>query len=140
MALRVRLARNIAISLNDNITAFGYSILITGCYALMSALGHSPGVIEIFAAAGGAVLAFLVFELIMLTVFRDLRGIEPERNRFIAGLMRVISVPGGMGGTMLCAHYLTGPGAWLAGGFIGSFLFLVLDGIELLFIDETPSK
>ncbi len=140
MAWRMRLARNVAVTLNDNISAFGYSVLITGCYALMSTLGHTPGVVEIFAAAGGAVLAFLVFELIMLIAFRDLRGIEAERNRFVAGLMRVISVPGGLGGAMLCATYLTGPGAWLAGGFSGSFVFLVLDGIELLFIDERPSK
>ncbi len=140
MGIRVRLARSISVSLNDNISAFGYSVLITGSYALMQARGHSPEVIEIFAAAGGAIFAFLVFEFIMITFFSDLRGIESERNRFVAALMRVVSVPGGMGGALLCANYLTGSLAWLAGGFVGSFVFLVLDGIELLVIEETPSK
>jgi hypothetical protein len=110
MALRVRLARNVAVSPNDNISAFVYSVLITGCFAWMSALGHSPGVVEIFAANRGAVLAFLVFELIMLTVFTTC-GINAERNRFITGLMRVILVPAEMNEGMLYAHYLTGAGA-----------------------------
>jgi hypothetical protein len=136
MALRVRLARSVMVSLNDNISAFGYSILITGCYALMTAMGQSPNVIEIFAAAGGAVLAFLAFELIMVTVFRDLRHLEPQRNRFISGVMRVLSVPAGMSGALLCANYLNGTIAWLAAGFFASFLFLLLDGIELAFTKE----
>jgi hypothetical protein len=127
--LRARLARKVAVSLNNNISAFGYSFLIAGCFAWISALGHSAGVIGILTADDGAVLAFPVFEPVMLTVFRDLRSIDAERNRFLTGLRRVISVPGGMGGTMLCTHYLTSAGARPVGGLvvIGN-LFLILVG------------
>lgn len=140
MTTRSRLAREVIVSLNDNVSAFGYSILITAAFALMQTLDHKVGVVKIFAGAGGSVVSFLTFEAILIMFFHDLRDLEPGRNRFVAALMRVVSVPGGMAGALLCGYCLNGPGAWFASGFVASFLFLVLDGIELVFVDEEEAK
>jgi hypothetical protein len=131
MALRIRLARSMKATLNDNITAFGYSVLITGSYEILTRLNQVSSVLEIFCGAAGAVLAFVVSEIIMRTVFREFAGIGAERDRFFAAVMRFVSVGGGMAMTLLCAQYLNGIPAWFAGGFAGSFVFLLLDGIEL---------
>jgi hypothetical protein len=46
MALRIRLARSMKAILNDNITAFGYSVLITGSYEILTRLNQVSSVLS----------------------------------------------------------------------------------------------
>ncbi len=132
MALRTQLARSTSATLNDNITAFGYSILITGTYELLSSLEQRRDVFEIFTGAAGAVLAFIMVELINLVFFRNMVDSEPKRGGLVTALSRLVSVGGGMGAALLCAVHLQGIAAWFTTGFVASFVFLLLDGIELV--------
>jgi hypothetical protein len=132
MALRTQLARSTSATLNDNITAFGYSILITGSYGLLSSLQQPRDALEIFAGAAGAVLAFITVELINLAFFRNMVDSEPKRGGLVTAVMRLISVGGGMGAALLCASDLQGIAAWFTTGFAASFVFLLLDGVELV--------
>jgi hypothetical protein len=136
MELRARLARSLSVTLKDNFSAYGYSTMITGSYALLNKLQQNPDLIDIFAAAAGAVSAFIAAEVAMMTIFRNMSGEASERTRMIARLMNFIAIAAGMCAAMVCGLYLQGLPAWLVGGFTSSLLFILLDGIELAITEQ----
>jgi hypothetical protein len=130
--MRARVAfKAIKISLADNTSAFGYSVTITGTYAVMTALNKAPALSELFAGAAGAVGAFIAMELAVVLLFRDVDEGELERTRLIARMMSLVSVCSSMGMAALCGHFLKGPAAWGLAGFIATTVFMVLDAVEL---------
>ena len=136
MELRARLARSLSVTLKDNFSAYGYSTMITGSYAVLNKLQQNHDLIDIFGAAGGAAMAFVAAEVAMMTIFRDMVGDESERTRMIARLMNFVAIAGGMGGALVCGLYLEGLAAWFTAGFVASLLFIILDGIELALSSE----
>jgi hypothetical protein len=54
--------RGLYTSARGNAAAYGYSVTITASFGILSAVVSTPRVVEIFAFAGGAVLAFALVE------------------------------------------------------------------------------
>ena len=129
MTYRRLVLKNLRLSVMDNSSAYAYSATITGIYALLASIAQ-PGPLEIFAGATGAVLAFMTAEYVALMLLPD-RLDESDSVRLLGRMLNLISVGCAMGVGYLCGIWLSGPLGWLAAGFAGSLIFVVLEGLEL---------
>lgn len=127
----LRLSTGFTISLRDNTSAYGYSVTITGSYAILNSLANGSSVGDIFAAALGAVAAFTIIQACGLQLLRGLDEHASERTLLIARLMDVASVGAGMGCALVCGRLLSGPGAWFLGTFSASCIFVLMDSLEI---------
>lgn len=135
MQLRV-FSKALKVGLKDNTSAFGYSVTVTGSYAVLTSLKKNPSLGELFAGAAGAVCAFIVIEAATLLILRNMEGGEPERTRLIARLMNVVSVGTSMGAAALCGYFLGDMLAWFVGVFSATCLFVLLDAVELSIVKD----
>ena len=140
--MRLRIRKNLSISLKDNSSAYGYSITISGAYAILELSQKSPAnLLEIFAGASGAVLAFIAVETALSLLGRDLDDRDTELTRVIARMLAFASIGSGMGTAAFCGWVLHGAVAWFAGGFLATSMFVVIDAFELALVEqESPSQ
>jgi hypothetical protein len=123
--------RGLRTSVRTNGGPYGYSVMITASFGVLSALVGSPTVGQIFLFLLGAVLAFLVVEAAVSRGFRvRLRG-EPSEVVALGSSFAFVSVGGGVGIAAL-AGVVLGPGvAWPFGSLLATVTYLLLVGIEL---------
>jgi len=121
----------LAISLRDNTSAYGYSVTITGSYAILNCVQGGSTLIGIFAAALGAVVAFSLIQALGLRFLGRLEDDASDRTRLIARLMDFASVGAAMGCALACGEFLSGPGAWFAATFLSTCVFVFMDALEL---------
>lgn len=126
------LSAGFAISLRDNTSAYGYSVTITGSYAILNCLDKGSSTPrEIFAAALGAVVAFTLIQGLGLRFSKSLDEVASNRTRIIARMMDLASVGAAMGAALACGDYLSGSAAWFAATFFSSCIFVFIDALEL---------
>ncbi len=131
-------SKGLKVTLKDNTSAYGYSVSITGSYALLSSLQTSPTTVsQIFAAAAGAACAFAVVELATLVLFRNMNEGQAERTKLLARLMSAASVGSSMGAAALGGLLLHGRTAWFAGTFAATCLFVLFDAVELGIVESS---
>lgn len=136
MRLQHKLFKSLMVSLKENSSAYGFSISITGGYAILTQLSNRPSALSLFLGAGGASAAFIALDLLVLAVGVQLReDDDPPATKFIARVMTIVSVGTAMSGAYAAGYFLTGPWAWLVGGFLTSFLFLLVDSLELALVN-----
>jgi hypothetical protein len=85
-------ARGLHASARGNAPAYGYSVTITATFGILSAVANSPRVTEIFAFAGGAVVAFALVEAVASGGFKHRLEDEPSQVKALGGSISVISV------------------------------------------------
>lgn len=135
--MKLQIRKNVSVSLKDNSSAYGYSITITGAYAVLESFHHgSPDLLEIFVGAGGAVLAFVAMEFALNLLGRDLDSKDTEQTRIIARMLAFASIGCGMAVAALCGWLLHGAVAWFAAGFLATSSFVLLDALELAFVER----
>jgi hypothetical protein len=131
------LSTGFAISLRDNTSAYGYSVTITGSYAILNCLDKGSSTLrEIFAAALGAVVAFTLIQGLGLRFLQSLDEVASNRTRLIARMMDLASVGAAMGAALACGLYLSGPSAWFAATFFASCVFVFMDALELDWVER----
>ena len=139
--MKLRIRKSLSISLKDNSSAFGYSITITGAYAVLESFAPgSPDLLEIFVGAGGATLAFIVVEVALHFLGRDLASSDTEQTRIAARMLAFVSIGCGMGIATLCGWLLHGAVAWFAAGFLATTLFVLLDALQLALVEQETDR
>lgn len=135
--MKLQIRKNLNVSLKDNSSAYGYSITITGVYAVLESFHHgSPDLLQIFAGAGGAVLAFVAVEFTLHLLGRNLESKDTEQTRIIARMMAFASIGCGMAVAALCGWLLHGAVGWFAAGFLATASFVLLDALELALVEQ----
>lgn len=128
---RTVFARDLMVSLKENSSAYGYSICITGGYALLNALGKTPTTLDIFAAAMSAIAGFVALELAGIALFHNVDESDAQSTRFFARMMDFLSIGAAMSAAWLAGYFLDGVAAWSAAGFAISIVFVLLQSLEL---------
>ena len=123
--------KSLKVTVKENSSAYGYSVSITGAYAVLTSLQPNPTIGNLFAGAAGAVCAFAAVEAGTILLLRDMQGGETEQTRILARIMTAISVGASMAAAGLCGRLLHGHAAWFAGTLSATFLFILFDAFEL---------
>jgi predicted outer membrane lipoprotein len=118
-------------ALVNNLSAFGFSVMVTATFGVLSARLGSPGTVEIFLFAAGAVAGVTLLDGISSKGFkRQIRGETSDVVALGAGL-GFVSVGAAIGSAALLAEIVDGGSAWLLGSFLASCAYLLLNGFEM---------
>jgi hypothetical protein len=122
----------IRMSLRNNSGAYGYSVLITCTFGMLSALHSSPGPLQIFLFALGAAASFLVIEVVATNWFRRSLG-DSEQTRVVAlgSSLAALSISLGVGAAALSGAMLPATLSWFVGTFCASVVYLLAAALEM---------
>ena len=111
--------------------AYGYSVTITASFGLLSVAAGTPTAPEIFAFAGGAVLAFAAVEAWVSGGFRHGLRDEPSEVKALGGSISVFSVGMALLAALSAGSLIGGFLAWPLGSFLATLLYLLLFALEI---------
>ena len=130
-SLKRAIQRGVRTSVRNNISAYGYSVMITAAFAVLSASLGSPPVGDVFLYAGGAVAGVTVVEGVASRGFRvPMRG-EPSDVIALGSSFSFASVGLSVGAAALAAPIVPTWAGWLLGSFAASAFYVVASGIEM---------
>lgn len=123
--------RGVRTSVRNNVAAYGFSVMITAAFGVITATLGSPRVGEVFLYAAGAVGGVTVVEGAVSRGFRmRMRG-EPSEVVALGASFSFISVGLAVGAAALVATILSGWLAWLLGPALASIVYVLGSGIEM---------
>lgn len=119
-------------TLRHNATAYGFSIMITCSYGLLTVAhpGHAFGVATML-FAGGALLAFVLVDVAASTAFRRMSASETPDVEMVSGVVDVLSVLIAVGialGLAQTPHWV----AWPVTSFGATAAYLLIGGVDVL--------
>lgn len=119
-----------------NSTAFGYSIMITVTFGVISRTAGGGTVGDLFAFAAAASLAVGLIDAVVTRGFRRRLKPVPTEIWMLGTAMNFFSVTLAVGASLGVAEVLPQFLAWLVGGFVASGLYLLLEGSEILLAER----
>ncbi|WP_052810215.1 hypothetical protein [Streptomonospora alba] len=120
------------LALRNNAGAYGYSVMITGALAAVSALNGSPSVGQVFLFLLGAVLSFAAIEMLATRVFtRPMNDSEGTKVIALGSSLNLFSIGLAVGAAALVGLVLPSTAAWLVGGFFASVAYLLTAAVEM---------
>lgn len=119
-------------SIGTNASAYGFSVMITASYGVLSTSLGNPTVGDVFLFTTGAVLGFVLLEII--TTRGHSRSLEAERSDVVAygALFSLGSITAGVGAAALVAAILDSGVAWPLGAAAATITHLLVVGLETL--------
>jgi hypothetical protein len=129
--LKGSIEQGVRTSVRNNAAAYGYSVMITASFGVLSAALGAPELGDGFLYAAGAVSGVTLVEGAASRGFRvKLRG-EPSEVVALGSSFSFASVGLGVGSAALCGELLSSWVAWLAGPLIASAIYVVASGVEM---------
>lgn len=126
------LVRGLASSTRHNALAYGYSLVTTGAFGAVAALGGAPDVPDIFLFAVAGSVTFTLATVGLTRGFRVGQEDEPRVVHALAASFGLISVTGGIGLATLVGWAADGWVAWLVAPFAASSVYLLLSALEVV--------
>lgn len=118
-------------ALLNNLSAFGFSVMITATFGALSAQLGPPGTVEVFLFAAGAVGGVTLLDGISSKGFRrQLRGETSDVIALGTGFS-FVSVLAAIGSAALFAGIVDGGSGWPIGAFLASCVYVLLAGVEM---------
>lgn len=132
--------RALQTAIRNNSAAFGFSIVVTGSFGMLTTIEGSPDAASTLLFAVGAIAAFTALDLLATTGFkRDLASEPPEVITHAASLS-FLSVGAGLGAAIGLAELIDGLPAWAFAGFLGSATYNLGLGIELMLAERAQES
>lgn len=117
---------------SGNAQAFGYSILITVSYGIISVSSPPPSIGELFGYAMGAIAAFSLLNLVVAYLARDEPNVsEREHVLLIATATDFIAVGAGLGAAFGIDAAVSGWAVWILAPFVAGLAYLLVQAFEL---------
>ncbi len=126
----------IATSAMGNSTAFGYSIMITVTFGMVSRVQGTPTIAELFGFAAAASVAVAVIEGLITRGFRRRLKRAPNEVVMLGTAMNVFSVTASVAGALAMATALNGFFGWPVAALVASGLYVLLEGVEILLAER----
>lgn len=125
------LIHGIRTSLVNNVSAYGFSVMITASFGVISASVGSPTVGEVFLFAAGAVTGVAALDALTSKGFRDRMAGDPSDVVALGGAIGFFSVGLGVGAAALAATILGGALAWGIGALVAPSVYVLVSGLEM---------
>jgi hypothetical protein len=135
-----RYKRGLHASVRNNASAYGFSVTITASFGLLTSALGTPTALEIFAFAGGAVVAFALVEFVVSWGYRQDLEDEPSNVKDVGSSVSVLSVGLALAGAYVVGRLLEGLVAWPVGSFVATAVYLFLFGVELGLIEHLSRR
>jgi hypothetical protein len=123
--------RGLGASTRHNALAYGYSLAITGSFAVLTYSAPPTRPLEIVLFALGGTASFTVANATTTRGFRQRVREEPPIVRAVGSSLGFVSVVGAIAVAWLVGWGLGGWAAWLLGGLAASSVYLLLTALEL---------
>ena len=121
--------RGLRSAARNNASAYGYSVTITATFGILSVVTAVTTVLEIFAFAGGAVLAYALVDGVASGGFRY--GPHDEEPIEVTALGSSVSFFSVGAALLVEAQLLGGWPAWPLGAFSATVTYLLLLALEI---------
>ncbi len=123
--------RAIGSSVRGNSTAFGFSIMITLSFGMLSHLRGSPDVREMLLFGVAAAVAVSVLEAAASRGFRLEIEQVSQRTDMLGTALNFISVAAAVGTVAAIGELVTGTLAWPLGAIAASTVYVLIESFEL---------
>jgi len=124
--------RGLRSAARNNASAYGYSVTITATFGILSVVTAVTTVLEIFAFAGGAVLAYALVDGVASGGFRHgPRDEEPSEVTALGSSISFVSVGTALLVALVEAQLLGGWATWPLGAFSATVTYLLLLALEI---------
>lgn len=123
--------RGVGMSARNNALAYGYSITATASFGVLAQTARPVGTARIFLFVAGAGLAFAGVNAAVTRGFRSRVSTEPPVVLALATSLSVLSISAAMGAAALLGTFLGGWAAWLLGGLLPTWAYLLVAAPEV---------
>ena len=113
-------------------SAYGFSVTITASYGLVSKVHGDVRLLTIMFFVIGAAAAFIVTEIAVSKFFTREIDSDPGAVVVMASAINLLSIGAAVTASYGLAH-LPSSGAWLAGGYGATQVYLVVAGLDVIF-------
>jgi hypothetical protein len=124
--------RGLNVAASGNAQAFGYSILITVSYGIVSASSGKPSPVELIGFALSAVAAFSLLNILVAYVSEKRSG-NAARTRvvLVATATDFLAVGAGLGAVFGVTAILGGWAAWILAPCVAGLVYVLVQALEL---------
>ncbi len=129
--LPARYARGMLEAVRGNSTAYGYSVVITSTFGVLTALHGAPEVRDVFIFLAGAAGGFTLVEAVASGGFRHVERAEPAEVVLLGTAFNIVSMASGLGAATVTGYLVDPWPAWLLAPFAGTSVYLVVVGLEM---------
>jgi hypothetical protein len=137
---QARIRRAVGTSVHGNAPAFGFSIMITASFGVVSTLRVPPTLTAIFLFGIAAALAVGLFEGVITRGFRERLDEAPQEVQLLGTAFNVFSVAAGVGVAMGTAWLVVGLIAWPLAGFLAAMAYVATESVEILLAGRLQAK
>lgn len=131
-----RAARAIGTSVRGNSTAFGFSIMITVSFGMVSHLEGAPNVVQLLLFGIGAAVALATLEGAITEGFRAAIEQTSQEVMILGTAMNFLSVAAGVAAALGIAELLSGTETWPLASFGAAIVYITSESLELLLAEE----
>lgn len=135
-----RMRRAVGTSVHGNAPAFGFSIMITCSFGVVSTLRVPPTIPDIFLFGIGAAVSLALLEGLVSRGFRDRLDEAPEEVQLFGTAMNFLSVAAGVLVTLATAWLVTGVLAWPLAGFLAAMAYALTESSEIMLAQRVQAK
>lgn len=124
--------RGLHTSIVDNSTAFGFSIMITCSFGVLSNLHGSPAVGDIFGFGLAGAATFMLLHGLASDLFRHSPQTAPRQVVMLGTALNFLSVGLGVGAAALVGLLVVTAAAWPLGSVAASSAYVLTEALEIL--------
>lgn len=129
--LRARYRRGLTTSAINNASAFGFSVMVTTAFGMLSHLKGSPSAFEVALFAVAAVAGVSVVEGVASGGFRRRPHLHPSEVVMLGTAANAISVAVALTFVYGAGRLLPTPAAWAIGPLLAATAYVLAEGAEL---------
>jgi hypothetical protein len=118
-------------AIRNNMSAYGFSVMITSSYGVLNTSIGSPSVGNIFMFAAGAVISVMLIDAIVSGGFRNKMRGDPSDVVALGAALEIFSAGAGIGAAAIAGALLGSWVGWTAGGSAAAATFVLISGIEM---------
>lgn len=129
--LRDAVEHGVRTAVRNNVSAYGFSVMITASFGVLAAIAGPPSAGEAYLFVAGAVSGVTIVEGIASRGFRvRIRG-EPSEVVALGAAFGFISAGLGVGAAALSGELVAGWPVWLLGPLVASSVYVLGSGFEM---------
>jgi MFS family permease len=128
---RARYRRGLSTSVVNNASAFGFSVMITAGYGMLSHFHSHPSVPNVVLFAVGAVIGIAVIEAMVSRGFRLRPHSHPEEVVMLGTAANLVSVAVALGVFYVSGRFLPELVAWPVAPLLAAAAYVLVEALEL---------
>lgn len=123
-------SKGLRTSIQENSTAYGYSVMITVSFGALTTAGERPSMGRLFLMVAGAAIAFTLMEALSTRMFRNTDR-ESDYVALLGAAFNFVSIGVGLAVAWLTTALTSGWVAWLLVPTAATVAYLVFVGLEI---------